>query len=47
MDINSLSYEKFYKSLRLEYKVHLSFEHFDVVSKVDKSTDRGKLLSIC
>jgi len=25
---------------------HLSFEHFDVISMVDKSTDHGKLLSI-
>ena len=26
---------------------HLSFEQFDVISVVDKSTDQGKLLSIC
>ena len=24
-----------------------SFEHFDVISMVDKSTDHGKMLSIC
>ena len=24
-----------------------SFEHFDVISTVDKSTERGKVLSIC
>ena len=28
--------------------MHLSFEHFDVISVVvDKSVDRGKLWSIC
>ena len=26
---------------------HLSFEHFDVISVVDKRRDHGKLLSIC
>ena len=26
---------------------HLSFQRCDVISKVDKSSDRGKLLSIC
>ena len=26
---------------------HLSFEHFDVISMVDKSIDHGKLLLIC
>ena len=26
---------------------HLSLEHFDVISMVDKSIDLGKLLSIC
>ena len=26
---------------------HLSFEHFDVISLVDKISDQGKLLSIC
>ena len=27
--------------------VHISFENFDVISMVDKSTDYGKLLSTC
>ena len=26
---------------------HLSLEHFDIISMVDKSIDHGKLLSIC
>jgi len=26
---------------------HLSFEHFYVISMIDKGTDHGKLLSIC
>ena len=25
----------------------VKFEHFDVISMVDKSTDQGKFLSIC
>ena len=33
--------------LKMFKTMHLSFEHFDVFSVVDKSVDRGKLWSIC
>ena len=35
------------KPLACSSWIHLSFEHFDVISVVDKSTDQGKLLSVC
>ena len=28
-------------------RFHLSFEHFDIISVIDKRIDRGKLLSSC
>ena len=34
------------KSFACSLWFYLSFEHFDVVYMVDKSTDHGKLLSI-
>ena len=35
------------KPLACGWWFYFSFEHFDVIPVVDKSTDHGKLLSIC
>ena len=42
------NYIKMFKTLQWNHsQFHLGFEHFDIISMVNKKTDHGKLLLIC
>ena len=48
MDVkNRQCYYTITKSILCGLLFHLSFEHFEVISMVDKSTNLGEVLSIC